>query len=166
MGQGPLRAPRRRLSAEGQILSAIHFSRLWRKVWTNHERKGAQARAFQESREYILPVRFDDTEIPGIRATVGYIDVRSTTPAQLISLVCEKVRGRDNSHDMDGDRPQYQANDVPRTLDEQQGLIETKPQAWEYLLFGGVLIQGRQTLQAKIHNHELHPFPEGPTFRR
>ncbi len=28
------------------------------KLWTNHERKNAQARAFLENREYILPVRF------------------------------------------------------------------------------------------------------------
>src|SRR5437016_4769907 len=34
------------------------------KVWTNLERQAAQARAFQESQEYVLPVRLDDTEIP------------------------------------------------------------------------------------------------------
>src|SRR5947208_10369623 len=46
------------------------------KAWTNHELKSAQARAFQENEEYILPVRFDDTVIPGIRETVGYLDLR------------------------------------------------------------------------------------------
>lgn len=34
------------------------------KLWANHERRSAQARAFQENREYILPARFDDTDIP------------------------------------------------------------------------------------------------------
>lgn len=34
------------------------------KRWTNHEREAAQARAFADSREYILPARFDETEIP------------------------------------------------------------------------------------------------------
>ena len=48
-----------------------------RKLWTNHERQLAQARAFQENREYILPVRLDDTEIPGIPPTVGYLDLRN-----------------------------------------------------------------------------------------
>jgi hypothetical protein len=42
------------------------------KVWTSHEREAAQARAFQEHRDYILPVRLDDTEIPGILPTIGY----------------------------------------------------------------------------------------------
>jgi hypothetical protein len=40
------------------------------KVWTTHERRSAQARALQASEEYVLPVRFDDTEIPGLRPTV------------------------------------------------------------------------------------------------
>src|SRR5262249_10775367 len=41
------------------------------KVWTRHEREAAQARAFQENAEYILPVRLDDTQIPGILPTIG-----------------------------------------------------------------------------------------------
>jgi hypothetical protein len=36
------------------------------KLWTNHERESAQARAFEENREYLLPARFDDTPIPGV----------------------------------------------------------------------------------------------------
>jgi len=44
------------------------------KLWTNHERKSAQARAFKESSEYILPIRLDSTEIPGIPSTIGYLD--------------------------------------------------------------------------------------------
>src|SRR5439155_24562734 len=32
-------------------------------------------RAFMEKREYILPARFDDTQIPGVLPTVGYIDL-------------------------------------------------------------------------------------------
>ena len=46
------------------------------KRWTNHERESAQARAFSENREYILPAKFDDTEIPGILPTTHYISKR------------------------------------------------------------------------------------------
>jgi len=45
-----------------------------KKVWTSHERRSAQARALQESQEYILPVRIDDTELHGLLPTVGYLD--------------------------------------------------------------------------------------------
>lgn len=51
------------------------------KVWTTHERKSAQERAIKEKgKEYILPVRFDNTKILGIMDTIGYIDLKTKTP--------------------------------------------------------------------------------------
>ena len=61
------------------------------KRWTNHERKAAQARAFQEHQEYILPVRFDDTDIPGILSTTGYISLEDKSPEDLVSLITKKL---------------------------------------------------------------------------
>lgn len=61
------------------------------KVWCNHERRAAQARAIEENSEYILPTRFDDTEIPGILSTTGFIDLRSKSPVEVALLVCEKL---------------------------------------------------------------------------
>ncbi|MEM7022426.1 MAG: TIR domain-containing protein [Pseudomonadota bacterium] len=62
------------------------------KVWTNHEREAAQARAFTENAEYILPVRLDDTEIPGILPTVGYVSCPPETADSLADLVVAKLR--------------------------------------------------------------------------
>ncbi|EST54528.1 hypothetical protein T458_11560 [Brevibacillus panacihumi W25] len=62
------------------------------KLWTNHERASAQARAFIEKSEYILPVRFDNTEIPGIRQTTGYLDLNKYSPEQFATLVARKVK--------------------------------------------------------------------------
>lgn len=61
------------------------------KVWTKHELEAAQARAFQEHKEYILPVRLDNTEIPGILPTVAYLqwppeNAESITDAILAKL--------------------------------------------------------------------------------
>lgn len=61
------------------------------KAWTNHERRSAQARAFQENKEYILPVRFDNTEIPGIPSTIKYIDANSVSPQKLCEMVQQKL---------------------------------------------------------------------------
>jgi hypothetical protein len=61
------------------------------KLWTNHERKSAQARAFQENKEYLLPARFDNTDIPGVRPTVGYVDLRITSPSQLAEKIIAKL---------------------------------------------------------------------------
>ncbi|MGI5487969.1 toll/interleukin-1 receptor domain-containing protein [Microtetraspora malaysiensis] len=61
------------------------------KVWTSHERKSAQARALVENSDYVLPVRFDDTEIPGLRPTIQYVDARNTTEIELVDLICDKL---------------------------------------------------------------------------
>ena len=62
-----------------------------RKLWTNHERESAQERAFRENKTYILPVRFDDTKIPGILDTIGYIDLRNTSADKLCKLIIRKL---------------------------------------------------------------------------
>ncbi len=64
------------------------------KLWTNHERKSALARALEERHEYILPARFDDTELPGIRNTLGYISLAHKTPEELGKLILQKLGRR------------------------------------------------------------------------
>ena len=44
-------------------------------MWTNHERQSAQARSLQQQ-DYILPIKIDDTDIPGLRTSKGHMDVR------------------------------------------------------------------------------------------
>ena len=61
------------------------------KLWTNHERKSAQEKAFKQRKEYILPARFDKTTIPGILGTVGYINLLETDPEELADLIKEKI---------------------------------------------------------------------------
>jgi hypothetical protein len=61
------------------------------KLWTNHERKSAQERAFRERKEYILPVRFDSTRLPGLAGTVGYIDLDNVSPEALAEMIKREV---------------------------------------------------------------------------
>lgn len=61
------------------------------KLWTNLERKSAQARAFRENREYILPIRIDDTMITGIHETVGYIDIKNHSIDEIVDLIMSKL---------------------------------------------------------------------------
>ncbi len=65
-----------------------------KKNWTLHELKQAQARSFQQNVEYILPVRIDDTELPGINPTIGYIDLRHVSIDNLVELTLEKIGQR------------------------------------------------------------------------
>ena len=48
---------------------------------------------FTENEEYILPVRLDDTEIPGILPTVGYLDLRSMSINKIYQALVEKLSG-------------------------------------------------------------------------
>jgi len=64
------------------------------KVWTNHERRSALARAVEEKGEYILPARFDDTEIPGIRHSIGYVNLRTKEPEAFGNLILQKLGRR------------------------------------------------------------------------
>ena len=65
-----------------------------KKVWTTHERRSAQARALQSAEEYVLPVRFDDSEIPGLCPIIAHVEAASKTPAQLAKLISEKLGPR------------------------------------------------------------------------
>lgn len=62
------------------------------KLWTKREREAAQARAFAENVEYILPLRLDDTVVPGIEATTGYMDLRTTSHEEVVKLLVSKLR--------------------------------------------------------------------------
>ena len=73
-------------------------SRYAQKVWTNHERQSAQARAFKENAEYLLPARFDDTVVPGLRETIGYVDLRTTNEEKLVQMIEMKVGPRQTTN--------------------------------------------------------------------
>ena len=65
------------------------------KLWANHERESAQARAFTERQEYILPIKLDDTAIPGIRPTIGYLDGRKKTTEEIGEIILSKLGLKD-----------------------------------------------------------------------
>jgi len=61
------------------------------KAYPTREREAALARALAEQREYILPVRLDDTEVPGVLPTTGYLDARTETVAEIVRCVVAKL---------------------------------------------------------------------------
>lgn len=61
------------------------------KSWTNHERQSAQARAFREQQEYILPIKLDETKIPGLLETVGYISYPDHSEGEIVELILRKL---------------------------------------------------------------------------
>lgn len=76
------------------------------KVWTTHELRSAQERAFQEFKPYILPARFDDTELPGLPSTTSYINLNEYSPEEFANLIIQKVTGN-KEQVIDKIKPQY-----------------------------------------------------------
>ena len=61
------------------------------KAWTRHERRSALSRMVKEEREYILPVRFDSTPVPGLPDTILYLEANKYSPAELAAEIANKI---------------------------------------------------------------------------
>ncbi len=74
------------------VLVSTHYVK---KRWTRHEWRAAQARAFQHfDSAYILPVRLDGSELPGLLPTTGFmnLDVSDEESFQnAIKVISDKV---------------------------------------------------------------------------
>jgi TIR domain len=65
-------------------------------VWGSHELKSALARALVANEDYLLPVRLDDTDLPGLQPSVSYLTLKSSEDVhQVADLLIEKL-GRQN----------------------------------------------------------------------
>lgn len=87
------------------MLVSEHYAR---KQWPTHERRAAQARAFNENREYILPLRLDDTDVEGVLSTTGHIDYAPEAQARIIELILEKVVAFNRENNIDFERVRVQ----------------------------------------------------------
>lgn len=87
-----------------------------KKEWTCLEVSAAMERMLHNRPkriEYILPVQFDKTKIPGIGDTLGYLDGTQYTPEEIGQMVLEKLRGK-------------QAVDKKITVSEAMDSIQTR----------------------------------------
>ena len=61
------------------------------KPWTIHERRASLSRAVQEREEYILPVRFDDSTVPGLPTDLKYLSANQHSPTELATMIADKL---------------------------------------------------------------------------
>ena len=59
--------------------------------WTRLERRAAFSRAVVEAGVYVLPARFDDSELPALLPDVVDVNLRQYTPGQFADLVVAKL---------------------------------------------------------------------------
>ncbi len=60
-------------------------------MWTKLERRSALAKALQEKKVYVLPARFDNTELPGLLPTVAFVELRNETPQTFAQKIIRKL---------------------------------------------------------------------------
>jgi hypothetical protein len=95
-----------------------------RRMWTGHERISAQDRALRSPAAYVLPVRFDDAEIPGLRGTIGHADARVLSPAAVVRLLIAKL-------DSDAEIPSIPATILALAADFREDAAEVLTGALE-----------------------------------
>lgn len=61
------------------------------KSWTRQERRAALSRQIESADEYVLPVRFDATPVPGFPTTLQYLEAARYSPAELAVLIAAKI---------------------------------------------------------------------------
>lgn len=63
------------------------------KEWTKIERRSALSAALSSSSEYVLPVRFDDTDMIGLPPSIAYKDARNISAEKLAEMIISKLGG-------------------------------------------------------------------------
>jgi hypothetical protein len=120
------------------------------KPWTRLERRSVLVRAMQSSTPYLLPVRLDSTELPGVRSTVAYLDGQVEGP----SGVAEALKGKLGVARAPLNR-RFNGL-VPRTAAEAATLAGERPTGWEYLLFSYWLAAGLEQRNDAYRDHRLN----------
>ena len=126
------------------------------KAWPKHERRAALSRAVQESREYVLPVRFDNTLVPGLTDDVHYVWASDYSPAELAAMIAEKL----------GVKPfEGKASDVPPP--RMTSLVGEA--VFNYSSHNGRYVIGHGTLEfetkwSKASNSSIHVVNDPPSI--
>jgi len=67
------------------------------KRYTNLERKAAEERALRDEGEYIMAVRFDDSDIQHVSGAMTNFDISGMTPKELSGKIAKKIRDTYNN---------------------------------------------------------------------
>jgi hypothetical protein len=71
--------------------------------FTNVERRAVLTKAISTRQKYVMPVRFDESKLPGLPPTIGYLSASENTPEQLAVKICKAL----------GISQQVKANAIP-----------------------------------------------------
>jgi len=61
------------------------------KSWTEEDRTSVSELALRDAEAYILPIRLDEAEVPGVADVKGYRDLRQDSMESIVNLLEEKL---------------------------------------------------------------------------
>lgn len=96
------------------------------------------------------PVRLDDSSLPGLRPTVGYLDARRLGIDGVVQAVVSKLTNAPPSL-----LGPTSLTGVPRTEAQRQQLLVSRQRGWEYLYFAAELLHDREIVEDHYRDHVL-----------
>ena len=133
------------------------ISKAWvEKSWPRHDRRASLSRVIQEPREYLLPVRFDDTPLPGLPDSVHYLRAEEYSSVALATVIAQTL----------GVKPfEGKASDVPPP--RMTSLVGEA--VFDYSNHNGRYVIGRGTLEfetkwSKASNLSVHMYNDPPSI--
>lgn len=109
------------------------------KEWTRQERRAAISRQMKADTEYILPVRFDQSAVPGIPDTLQYLLADRYTPAALADAIATKIGATQTRiQPADFPAPLASAPLPPRSLIWRPAIIGAKAKMYMEVASDGV----------------------------
>lgn len=129
------------------------------KPWTRLERRSVLLRAMNQSTTYLLPVRIDQTVLPGVRSSISYLDAKKLGASGIGEAICRKLGAPTPN-----DTRKFNGL-VPRTELEVAALLGERPLAWEYLLFSYALVQEFNALRSRFLDYQVGFAPSADYIR-
>ena len=125
-------------------------------AWPQHERRAALSRAIKERKDCLLPVRFDDTSVPGLSESIHYLHAEDYSPDELASMVRQKL----GVSTYEG-----KASDVPAP--RMTSLVGEV--VFDYSSHGGFYVIGRgqvkfETKWSKANGVSIHVYNDPPSI--
>jgi len=98
------------------IFISTHYIR---KGWPTFEKQHALSRQIKEKEGYILPIKLDEVDLPGLPGIIGYIDGRNKSSKDLALLIKQKVQQNNSSRvSLEENRFNSLFNDISERLSE------------------------------------------------
>ena len=136
------------------------------KAWTSHERRSALSGAIQ-NKTTILPVRFDDTPVPGLPTDVAYLLADEYPPQKLAGFVAKKLerehQPESNIHTEKALERVSQEFVLLSTEDEKRYFIPFLDARWDSTGISLVLLPETpeetallRSMRKSLHDHTFH----------